>query len=160
MNEAKHIYEYFWVSVMLKGGISALEVVAGVAALLLRPEQLDTILYFFTQELYENPGGFFAVYLLPLMHASSASFQIFAAAYLISRGVIKLGLVAALLKDKIWAYPLSLLILGMFVVFQAYEIVTRHSILITLVTLFDLVVIYYIYREYEVVRSRVTRPAA
>ncbi|BCG83133.1 hypothetical protein MesoLj113b_66750 [Mesorhizobium sp. 113-3-3] len=44
----------------------------------------------------------------------SVSTQHFYAFYLLSHGIVKLALVVALLKNKLWAYPSSLIVLGLF----------------------------------------------
>jgi uncharacterized membrane protein len=77
----------------------------------------------------------------------------FVALYLISRGLIKAFLIGALLKNKLWAYPWSLVVLALFVVYQLYQILTAHSLIVIAITLFDLVVMYFIYREWRIVKE-------
>jgi uncharacterized membrane protein len=70
----------------------------------------------------------------------------------LSRGLVKFALVVALLKNQLWAYPSSLVVLGLFVVYQMYQIATAFSALLVFLTIFDLIVIWFIWKEYQVVR--------
>jgi uncharacterized membrane protein len=157
METEKNIYEYFRIGILLKGAVSILEIIAGALMLFARPALVNQLAMFFTRgELMEEPNDFVANQILHLAHSFSTSLEIFLAFYLLSRGVIKLFLIVALLRNKLWAYPASLIVLGLFVLYQIYQIVTLHSILIVAITAFDLVVLYFIYREYLVVRKRVS----
>ena len=75
--------------------------------------------------------------------------------YLVNRGGVKLGLIVSLFKNKLWAYPWSLAALGCFVVYQLYEIVKTLSLAIIAVTLFDFAVMYFIWKEYLIVKKKV-----
>lgn len=152
--QEKQTYELFRVSVLLKGAISLAEVLAGVAALFVSPSMVATIATLLTQgELAEEPKDALANYLLGLVQHYSVGLSIFIAFYLVSRGAIKLLLVIALLKNKLWAYPLSLVVLELFVIYQLYQIMLARSPIVIGITLFDLVVMYFIWREYRVVQK-------
>ncbi len=52
----------------------------------------------------------------------------FMAIYLHSHGIIKLLAVGSLLKNKLWRYPLSIVVFGGFIVYQIYRFtLTRAS---------------------------------
>jgi len=147
------IRRYFWWSVFIKGAISLAEMVGGIFFLFV-PVTLVVDLATDPLEswLTVHPGNFAGTHLLHLAN----EFTMFGGAligfYLFTRGLIKLGLVVALLKDQLWAYPLSLLILGLFIIYQIYEIVTAHSVLMVIITIFDLVVVYLVWREWGILR--------
>jgi uncharacterized membrane protein len=77
----------------------------------------------------------------------------FGAAYLLLHGVIKIVLVAALLRDKIWAYPWMIVFLIVFIVYQAYRMTFAFSIGLLGLTIFDVVVVWLTYREYRKQRA-------
>jgi uncharacterized membrane protein len=155
MQSDSRTYEYFWISVLLKGAISVLEIIAGIVALIIPPAAVTSITTLLTQgELSEDPNDFIATHLLQAAHSFSAPVQLFVAMYLLSRGTIKVILVIALLKNKLWAYPASLIVLGLFVLYQVYQISMSHSIFIIGITLFDFVVMYFIWKEYQIVKIR------
>src|SRR5258707_15551921 len=67
---------------------------------------------------------------------------------------VKLVLVVALLRNKLWAYPLMIVTLAVFVCYQIYRFALSHSVLMILLTLFDVVVIFLTWLEYGQQRSR------
>ena len=152
--QEKEIYWLFRLSVLGKGALSALEILGGVLVLVIPPAFVANIVLTLTRpELAAEPGDIVASTLASVAHQFALSSSIFIAFYLLSRGLIKLGLVVALLKNKLWAYPASLVVLGLFVAYQVYQILVTHSLLISALTAFDLVVMYFIWREYQVVRG-------
>jgi uncharacterized membrane protein len=153
-NEEQELYDLFRISVILKGLISAFEICGGLLFLLIPPTTVTALALFLTQdELSEDPNSFIANHVLHAAQNYSSHTAFIVGFYLLTRGVIKLGLVFALLKNRLWAYPASLAVLGLFVLYQIFDIVTQHSIIILGITLFDLIVIFFIWREYSVVRK-------
>jgi uncharacterized membrane protein len=147
------VYELFKWSVLLKGLISLGEVVVGLLLLIVP----STIILNGVAQLKALAGsgasyGFIAKHLLKEVDAITTGTIIFISIYLLSRGLIKLGLIIGLLKNKLWAYPASLVVLGLFLIYQTYQIVTTHSLSIVAITLFDIVVMYFIWREWRIVR--------
>jgi len=74
------------------------------------------------------------------------------AIYLLSHGVIKMFAVIALLRKKLWGYPLSIAVFGGFIVYQIYRFTVTGGIGLIVLTIFDLVVIWLIWLEYRVVK--------
>jgi uncharacterized membrane protein len=152
--EQKRIRFYFRLSILGKGIISLSEVLGGVLLFFVPLSFFTDFLSNYAQgELGEDSGDFIATHLLAIAQQFSLTSSLFVALYLLSRGLIKLLLIIALLKNQLWAYPLSLGVLGLFVLYQTYQIITSHSVFIIALTLFDLVVMWFIWREYEVLRS-------
>ncbi|HEY5383369.1 MAG TPA: DUF2127 domain-containing protein [Candidatus Paceibacterota bacterium] len=161
VRQEREVRDFFLISILLKGAASLVEVAAGLFALFIPVSTVtNTIVRLAEGELAEEPGDFIATHLVQLAHQFAFASGTFIAVYLLSRGLIKLGLVAALLKNKLWAYPSSLVVLGLFVLYQLYQINISHSILLILLTLFDLVVMYFIWEEYTIVRAHVQARAA
>jgi uncharacterized membrane protein len=158
--EEKIIYEGFWISVGLKGIISVAEIVAGIVIFFIAP---TFILHAITQIAHSgivgSPTGVIASQLLKAIDEFTHGTQIFIALYLFSRGLIKTIIIAALFKNKLWAYPAALVVLGLFVLYQAYQILTTHSLLLIGVTIFDLIVMFFIWEEYRVVESHLKSKA-
>jgi uncharacterized membrane protein len=154
LQEEKQIRRYFRISVLIKGFISLLEVIGGLLAFVIPPSAVTNIVIAMSQdELSEEPGDFIASHSLQIaQHFTIASGTVIGI-YLLTRGLIKLGLVFALLKNQLWAYPASLVVLGLFILYQAYLIVLSHSLIIITITIFDLIVVYFIWREYGILRE-------
>ncbi len=143
----------FRISVALKGLSAALEIIGAVALAAVSPAFILRAVALLTQdELTEDPRDLIANYFLHAASHLSLRGQHFAAIYLFSHGVIKIALVWALLKDKLWAYPLSILVFGGFIVYQIYRFTFTHGLGLIALSVFDLVVIWLIYLEYRALK--------
>lgn len=149
----------FAVSIILKGLDGLLELLAGLALLLISTEQVEALVR-------EVTGGAVGA-MLPDTASTwattaaerlTASGLAFGAVYLLAHGVVKIVLVAALLRNKLWAYPWMIVVLIGFVLFQCYELVHHPTAGLAALTLFDLIVIVLTAREYG--RQRRNRQAA
>jgi uncharacterized membrane protein len=139
----------FAVGIILKGLDGVLEVVGGVILLVVSPTTIDNLSRALTQhELSEDPHDFLATHLLHAAGSLTGSSLEFGALYLLSHGVIKIVLVTALLRDKIWAYPWMIAFLIVFIVYQIYRMTFAFSIGLLGLTVFDVVVVWLTYREY------------
>lgn len=102
-------------------------------------------------ELTEDPTDALANWLLHQAQGtnlSEASLHI-AAAYLIRHGLVKLILVAALVKRKFWAYPWMMGLLVAFIAYQVYRIAVGHSVTLILLTALDIILLGLTWREWE-----------
>jgi uncharacterized membrane protein len=66
--------------------------------------------------------------------------------------VVKLALVAALLRKWLPAYPIAVVVPGAFVVYAVYRATHTGSVLLPLLTVLDIAIIAAIMREYRLVR--------
>ncbi len=156
----KNVYELFKISVIIKGLISFAEIVAGSISFFIPPSFITTTALFITQHAFPtNPNNPLAVYFLSEANHFSSGTAAFVGLYLLSRGLIKLVLIIALLRNQLWAYPVSLVVLALFVLYQVYQIITTHSPIVVAITLFDLVVMYFIWREYQIVKMHAAHTA-
>jgi len=105
------------------------------------------------QELSEDPRDFIATHLVRAYHSFVSGGKHFASLYLLSHGVVKLVLVVALFWNKLWAYPLMIIMLAAFIFYQLYRFALTHSLVMVLLTLFDLVVIVLTWLEYRKQRA-------
>ena len=152
------LHKVFQISVFLKGGHAALELVGGVGLAFVSAGTITKLIVSLVQEeLREDPHDIIANYLFTFAQQLSVKSKTFAAFYLLSHGVVKLILVAELLRKKLWAYPASLVVLGVFIAYQAYRFTLTHSIGLIVLSMFDLLVIILIWHEYRVVRRHLAR---
>ena len=108
----KRIHQVFEISVLLKGLHAVIECVGGLAIALISTETIVRIVNWMTaDELLEDPQDLVANYLRHAAQSFSMSGKTFAAVYLLSHGVVKLFVVAALLRQRPWAYPLAIAVL-------------------------------------------------
>ena len=139
----------FAVGIIIKGLDGVLEVVGGLLLLVVSPKTIDNLSRALTQhELSEDPHDFLATHLLHAAGSLTGSSLEFGAAYLLLHGVVKIVLVTALLRDKIWAYPWMIAFLIVFILYQVYRMTFAFSIGLMALTVFDVVVVWLTYREY------------
>jgi uncharacterized membrane protein len=152
MNE-RRIHQIFEVSVLLKGAHAFIECIGGLILAFVSTSAIASLVNTLTQEeLIEDPNDFVAVHLLILVQNLSVSTQRFYAFYLLSHGVVKVFLVIGLLRNKLWAYPVSLVVLGLFIVYQLYRFSYTHGVGLVVLTAFDVIVMGLIWHEYRLVR--------
>src|SRR6267154_3588388 len=152
MNE-KRIHQIFQVSVLIKGAFAVIECAAGVALALVSTSSIKNLVNMLTQEeLIGNPNDFIATHLLAAAQNFSVETKNFYAFYLFSHGIVKLLLVIGLLRNKLWAYPASLIILGLFIVYQLYRFSYTHGAGLIVLTVFDIFVMGLIWHEYHLIR--------
>ena len=151
LSEEKLVYEFFLWSILLKGAISLAEIVVGVAVLFIPPMSIVGLA---TLLLNYIPFSHLQNALMLEVAKYTSGTVTFIAFYLLSRGLIKAGLIWGLLKNKHWAYPWSLGVLALFMLYQSYQILTTHSLLVIGITLFDVIVMYFIYREWKIVTRK------
>ena len=90
-----------------------------------------------------------ATHLLRTAHGLTGSAVLFGAIYLLVHGLVKVILVAALLKNQLWAYPWTIAFLGVFIAYQLYRLSFHPSVGLTALTIFDAVIAWLTYREYR-----------
>ena len=152
MNE-RRIHQIFRLSILLKGAHALIECAGGLALALVSTRTIVDLVNWFTQEeLVEEPQDFVAAHLLSWAQSFSVQTEHFYAFYLLSHGVVKLSLVAGLLHNRLWAYPASLVVMGLFIVYQLYRYSRSGGAGLIVLTVFDLFVIALIWHEYRLVR--------
>lgn len=154
MNE-RRIHQIFEIGILLKGAHALIECIGGVVLYLVSMNSIVALVNMITQEeLIEDPKDFVATHLLSAAQNFSVGTKEFYAFYLLIHGLIKILLVIGLLKNRLWAYPGSLVALGIFVLYQLYRFSYTHSYGLILLTIFDLFLMALIWHEYKLIRRR------
>jgi len=146
-------HRIFEISILLKGANALVECVGGIVLAFVGAKGIADLVGALTQnEPIEKPTDFIGTHVLGFAHSFTASTVHFYAFYLLSHGAVKLVLVYGLLKNRIWAYPSALIVLGLFVAYQLYRFSYTHGTGLIVLTAFDLVVIALIWGEYRQVQ--------
>jgi uncharacterized membrane protein len=149
----KTIHRIFDISVALKGAHALIEILAGLALYLVSTETIVGVINRYSQDqLVEDPHDFIATHLLKFAERFSVAQHDFYAFYLLSHGLMKLVVVAGLLKEKLWAYPASFVVFGAFIAYQLYRYSYTHDASLILLSIFDLFVIALAVHEYRLVK--------
>jgi uncharacterized membrane protein len=151
--EERRIHQLFEVSVTVKGVHAAIECVGGLALVVTHNHWIRDLVSNATQsELIEDRRDFVANHLLAWAQGFSIETQHFYAWYLLSHGAVKLALVAGLLLRKLWAYPTTIVVLGLFIIYQLYRYTQTNGIGLILLTALDVVVVGLTWHEYGLMR--------
>jgi uncharacterized membrane protein len=150
----KNIHLVFEWSLWLKAILALSEIVAGLATYFV-PQQLvlTFVLWVTRKEFAEDPHDLVANFLLHAVQNLSIGARKFAAMYLLAHGVVKLWLIIGLLRERLWYFPVSIAVFGLFIVYQVYRYTFTHSIWLLLITVLDIVVIVITWHEYRYLRG-------
>lgn len=150
----KLMHTGFEMSLLIKGIDGALEALGGVLFLFINPDRLNALIRFLTlREISEDPNDYIANMLITLSQGFSVSLQNFVAVYLFTHGISKVLLVFLLQMKKLWAYPLSIVFLLLFIGYQIHRYLYSHSILMIFLTIFDVIMIWLVLVEYRRVKK-------
>lgn len=149
----KRIHDLFAISVLLKGAHALIEIVGGIALYMFSTKAVVALLNRFAAgELIEDPKDLVAGQLLKFAEGFSVQAHHFYAFYLLSHGVVKLALVAGLLREKLWAYPASFAVFTAFIGYQLYRFSYTHEISLIALSILDAIVIALAWHEYRLLR--------
>lgn len=152
--QEKRIHQIFVASVLFKGAHALVEVVSGIALYLFSTRTLVAMMLRYSQdELIEDPHDWFGLRLLGFARGFSVQDHHFYAFYLLSHGIVKSVLVIGLLRQKLWAYPVSVAVFGLFIAYQLYRYSYTHEVALMLLTAFDLFLIVLTIHEYRLLRK-------
>jgi uncharacterized membrane protein len=138
--QEKRIRQVFVASVLAKGLHALVEIAGGLALYLLSS---DRIALWLTRI---DDGGWIGRHF-------PATEQHFYAFYLLSHGLVKFVVVIGLLRERLWAFPASFLVFGLFIAYQLYRYSFTHDVGMILLSIFDLFVIALAVHEYRLLRK-------
>jgi len=144
------LHESFRAGITLKGIDGILEAVGGIVLWSIKPSDLNKIaLKFLEIDLPFDRHEFITTHLYRATEHLADGGKHFASLYLLSHGLIKALLVTALWFDALWAYPVTMVVFGLFSVFQIHRFLHTHSVALLLITVFDVLIIWLTWREYR-----------
>ncbi|WP_028936919.1 DUF2127 domain-containing protein [Pseudonocardia spinosispora] len=149
----------FKVALVIKGIDGAAELI-GAALLACASGDLvqRVIAHVVSHDLLGPPDGSLSRHFVLGTAEFASGHRTFAIVYLALHGVLKLALVAALLRKWLPAYPAAIVVLGLFVIYEVYRAAHTHSILLPFLAALDLAIIVLVIREYRLLRSETVSP--
>ena len=143
----------FEMSLVIKGLLSAGESLIGVG-LLVTPNVMVLKFAGWLMHLHvaENPGEGMALFAKHLSQNFPVNVQHFWAIYLVFHGGLKFAMVLMLAWRILWAYPVAMLILAGFVVYQMSEFYMHGGIPLAALSGFDTFMITLVWREYKILK--------
>lgn len=134
--------QVFRISIYLKALEALFEVVGGIILFFITPHFINHWGSVLTRgELSEDPNNFISNFLSHNIHHLSSISTTYAAIYLLTHGIIKLVALGAVLKDKFWGYPLLLVVLAVFIIYQSIQLVHNVTLGLLVLNIFDAFVV-------------------
>lgn len=144
----------FYGSLTIKAIDATLESIGGLLLLAISHSQLDRLIHLIVlPELSEDPKDRIMNYFIALGQNFSISSQYTVAVYLLLHGATKLVVIWLLLKKKLWAYPLAVLVFGLFIAYEIYSYMHNLSAILLLVIVLDAAMIIMIILEYKSLKA-------
>ena len=138
------------IGIIIKGLDGTLELIGGILILTLSSDTIHRITSFLTaNELHQDPHNFIATHIVKLGDHLANGHNIFVTAFLLTHGLVKVVMVICLLLNKMWAYPWSLGVLTLFLIYQLYVLVVSPSFGMAYITVLDIIIIFLVYREWQ-----------
>jgi uncharacterized membrane protein len=148
--ENKLLHVSFEIGLLLKGINSLLEIAGGFLLLYFNPDRLHRIIQVLTQHrLTEDTRDLLVQFILKITSGYTVSAQHFGFIYLESHGFVKLLIIFLLYRKIKWAYPLSILFLFLFIIYQLHRFSFDHSFWLIYLSVFDAIMIFLTWKEYK-----------
>jgi uncharacterized membrane protein len=146
------LHRFFELGILIKGVDGGLELVGGLLLIFLSPVAINRVAFFFVEgELKEDPTDLVANLLLHISR-SATEVRVPASVFLIVHGIVKLVLVGGLATNRLWSYPVAILVFAGFTMYQLYQLDQQYSLFLATVTVLDVIVILLVIAEYRHVR--------
>jgi uncharacterized membrane protein len=150
--------KFYEIGILIKGIDGLIELVAGGLLLVVTPTAIGRLTALVTRgELAEDPHDFVATHLAHAGMQLAHGRHIFAAVFLLVHGAVKVGLVTCLLLNKLWAYPVGIVVLGLLLLYQVYQLMVHPTVGMALLSILDAVIVWLIWREWQRVRDEPRR---
>jgi uncharacterized membrane protein len=145
------------IGIIVKGIDGFFELLAGLLLVAVPPRFITGFARSLTKgELVEDPHSFVANHVVSYGHSLAGGAHVFAAAFLLTHGVIKLFIVVCLLRNKLWAYPVGVVAFSLFIVYQLYQMLYKPSFGMAFLTILDGFIIWLIWREWHKQKAKPT----
>ena len=139
----------FEVGVFLKGFDGLLEILGGLLLSMLTAEKINQGVAVLTEhELSRDPNDWIANHLVSLAADLSVGAKNYAVFYLLLHGILKVFIVWALFRSKLWAFPAAMGLFAAFDVYQTYRFTLSHSPFLAALILLDVAIIALTGAEY------------
>lgn len=158
--ERTKVDRLFRAALLLKGFDGAAELVAAVVLALLPAVTLHRLVAdVLVHDMVGSSHSLVARHLETVTNSFADGNRTFAVVYLGLHGLLKLGLVVALLRRWLPAYPVAMVVLAAFVGYELFRAVTHGSLVLPVLAALDALILVLVVREYRMlVRERSPDP--
>ena len=158
--EEERSLEYYWhalfeAGVALKAFNGLWETASGLFVLLV---PRHTVMHWFSllaqRELLEDPHDRFVDTATRFITNTPEGTRLFIGIYILLHGLLNLFLVYNLYRNRLWAYPATAGVIGLFLVYQFERIYMHHSLTLTVLTILDIIFLGLLVHEYRHQRGK------
>lgn len=118
----------------------------------------DLLFDLFKHEVSRDPRSGIFHFLHTILQTHSFTVTYFIASYMFFWGAVDIILSLSLLYRKMWAFPVSMILIILFIVYAIFRFTQTHSLVLLSVIIFDFIILALIYREYEVAKAHEVLP--
>lgn len=151
----KYWHELFETGVFLKALNSLWETAAGLFLLASLHSAFRNPFVHWTREEYvgDSRTDHLFRFVVEQLNHLSVSTKAFVGLYLLFHGLLNMFLAYNLYKNRLWAYPASMGVIGLFLIYQLYRLFHTHSLILLGITFFDVAFVYLTWHEYRYQKS-------
>ncbi len=110
---------------------------------------LDVVTKVMRRELVEDPNDVIFNFITYWLNGHAVYVTYFLAIYLIFWGVTDIVLSYNLIKHKLWAFPVTIVLIFGFICYEIFRYFHTHSLFLLGLIIFDAFVMWLIWKEYE-----------
>ncbi|MCB9812078.1 DUF2127 domain-containing protein [Candidatus Nomurabacteria bacterium] len=139
-------------------GYGVLRILFGVALLkVVGAPLLDVVTSLLNYELTEDPSDILYRVISSILTEHPFYVSYFLAGYFIFWGVIDVVLSYNLIKHKTWAFPVSMVLIVLFILYGSIRFCYTHSLVLLSVLVVDAIILWLIWKEYVSLKEDATR---
>lgn len=137
----------------------ALRVALGVTLLKMIGARFSDIIYLLmSHEFTGKAGDAVLEQLYKLFETHQFTVTYFIAGYFLFWGSIEIVLSYCLLRHRLWAFPIALALIALFIIYSMFRYTYTHSLTLLGIIIIDIVIMYIIHREYRVLQRDPNAP--
>jgi len=131
-------------------GYGSLRILLGLAVLKIAGTPLvDVVEKIMSYELIEDPHDILFTFVNQTLVAHPIYLSHFLATYLLFWGTTEVVLSYNLIKDRLWAFPVSLILISAFIGYEILRFTHTHSLILLWIIFLDAIILWLIWKEYE-----------
>lgn len=104
-------------------------------------------------ELVEDPSDILYNFITSTLTNHPLYITYFLALYFIFWGLVDITLSYNLIKHRLWAFPVSLSLISLFIIYEVIRFNYTHSLILLWIILLDTIILWLIWREYKKLKS-------
>ncbi|MCF7815636.1 MAG: DUF2127 domain-containing protein [Candidatus Pacebacteria bacterium] len=116
----------------------------------------DILTSVMAHEIVQDPADVLFLFIYQLIENHSFTVTYFVSCYLLFWGSIDIFLSSLLLKHKLWAFPVSMVLIALFIVYGIFRLTHTHSLVLLSVIIADIIILYLIHKEHYNLKKSIT----